>query len=164
MPPRSRRRRRIAGSLAASERPPDSGSGHQRLRVLPRRLELYDFIYAELCDWYLELVKPRLYDGDAATQATLLHVLTETVTLAHPLIPFVTEEIYSHIPGAQGLLAARVAPVQAGLRDHQAEEAVERVIAAVQAVRTWRDAADVKPSRCCRRICAPTVTPRPPLT
>jgi valyl-tRNA synthetase len=109
-------------------------------------LELYDFIYAELCDWYLELVKPRLYEGDAATQATLLHVLTETVTLAHPLIPFVTEEIYSHIPGAEGLLAARVAPAQVGAVDEQAEASVQRVIAAVQAVRAWRDAADVKPS------------------
>jgi valyl-tRNA synthetase len=109
-------------------------------------LELYDFIYAELCDWYLELVKPRLYGGDAATQATLLHVLTETVTLAHPLIPFVTEEIYSHIPGADGLLAARVAPAQVGAVDHQAQEAMQRMIAAVQAVRTWRDAAEVKPS------------------
>jgi valyl-tRNA synthetase len=109
-------------------------------------LELYDFIHAELCDWYLELVKPRLYDGDAATQATLLHVLTETVTLAHPLIPFVTEEIYSYIPGAEGLLAARVAPAQVGNVDAEAEVTVERVIAAVQAVRTWRDAADVKPS------------------
>jgi valyl-tRNA synthetase len=109
-------------------------------------LELYDFIYAELCDWYLELVKPRLYDGDPATQATLLHVLTETVTLAHPLIPFVTEEIYSHIPGAEGLLAARVAPAQVGAVDEQAEASVQRVIAAVQAVRTWRDAADVKAS------------------
>jgi len=109
-------------------------------------LELYNFIYAELCDWYLELVKPRLYDGDAATQATVLHMLTETVTLAHPLIPFVTEEIYSYIPGAEGLLAARVAPAQIGTIDAQAEAAVERVIAAVQAVRTWRDAADVRPS------------------
>ena len=70
--------------------------------------ELYDFIYGELCDWYLELVKPRLYDGDEATAATLLHLLTETITMAHPVIPFVTEEIYSYIPGAEGLLAARV--------------------------------------------------------
>jgi valyl-tRNA synthetase len=109
-------------------------------------LELYDFIYAELCDWYLELVKPRLYSGDAATQATLLYVLTETVTLAHPLIPFVTEEIYSHIPGTEGLLAARVAPAEVGTVDPAAQDAVQRVIAAVQAVRAWRDAAEVKPS------------------
>jgi len=114
-------------------------------------LQLYDFIYGELCDWYLELVKPRLRDGDPDTAATLLHVLTETVTLAHPLIPFVTEEIYGYIPGSSGLLAARVggrdqfsasAPEASG----SAEAEVERAIQAIQAVRTWRDAAEVKPS------------------
>ena len=111
-------------------------------------LELYDFVYAELCDWYLELVKPRLYDGDQATAATLLHVLTETVAMAHPVIPFVTEEIYSYIPGAEGLLAARVgAGGAAALVDVEAEAALERAIAAVQAVRGWRDAAEVKGRR-----------------
>ena len=59
-------------------------------------LALYDFVYGELCDWYLELVKPRLYEGEpAAAPQTLLHVLTETLALAHPMIPFVTEEIYA---------------------------------------------------------------------
>ena len=109
-------------------------------------LELYDFIYAELCDWYLELVKPRLYEGDRDTQATVLHILTETLTLAHPLIPFVTEEIYSYIPGAEGLLAARVAPPDAGSVDQDAEAQIGRLITAVQTVRAWRDAAEVKPS------------------
>jgi valyl-tRNA synthetase len=109
-------------------------------------LALYDFIYGELCDWYLELVKPRLYDGDEDTAATLLHVLTETITFAHPLIPFVTEEIYRYVPGAEGLLAARVAAASAGGVDAYAEAEVERAIAAIQAIRTWRDAADVKPS------------------
>jgi valyl-tRNA synthetase len=42
----------------------------------------YDFVFGELCDWYLELVKARLYDGDADAQATLLHVLRETLALA----------------------------------------------------------------------------------
>ena len=69
-------------------------------------LALYDFVYGELCDWYLELVKPRLRAGEPESAATLLHVLTETLALAHPMIPFVTEEIYRHIPGAEGLLAA----------------------------------------------------------
>ncbi len=107
-------------------------------------LQLYDFIYGELCDWYLELVKPRLRDGDADTAATLLHILTETVTLAHPLIPFVTEEIYGYIPGAEGLLAARVAAASAGSFDPSAEAEVEAAIQAIQAIRAWRDAADVK--------------------
>jgi valyl-tRNA synthetase len=109
-------------------------------------LALYDFVYGELCDWYLELVKPRLYDGDPDTAATLLHVLTETVTLAHPLIPFVTEEIYGHIPGSEGLLAARVAAADASIAEADAEDEVQRAIQAIQAIRTWRDAAGVKPS------------------
>ena len=71
-------------------------------------LALYDFVYGELCDWYLELVKPRLRAGEPELAGVLLHVLTETVALAHPLIPFETEEIYSYIPGTEGLLAARV--------------------------------------------------------
>src|SRR5919108_626777 len=70
-------------------------------------LALYDFVYGELCDWYLELVKPRLRDGEPEVASTLLHVLTETLALAHPIIPFVTEEIYGYVPGAEGLLAGR---------------------------------------------------------
>jgi len=108
-------------------------------------LTLYDFVYGELCDWYLELVKPRLYEAEgeqrAALDATLLHVLTETLLLAHPVIPFVTEEIWSFVPGAEGLLAARQAgpaPTDAD-RDADAERALADAIAAVQALRGWRD-------------------------
>jgi valyl-tRNA synthetase len=106
-------------------------------------LELYDFVYGELCDWYLELVKPRLYDGDPHAAQTLLHVLTETLVLGHPMIPFVTEEIYSHIPGAEGLLAARLEG-SAAPTDEDAESALASVIATVQALRGWRDEAGVK--------------------
>ncbi|HET9721313.1 MAG TPA: valine--tRNA ligase [Solirubrobacteraceae bacterium] len=109
-------------------------------------LELYDFVYGELCDWYLELVKPRLYEGDADTAATLLHVLSETLAMAHPIIPFVTEEIYAYVPGAEGLLAARADSGVPGDRDEHAEAALADAIAAVQAVRAWRDSADVRPS------------------
>ena len=107
-------------------------------------LGLYDFVYGELCDWYLELVKPRLRAGEPELSATLLHVLTETVALAHPLIPFETEEIYSHIPGSEGLLAARVSSGAVTEVDESAEAAVQRAIAAVQALRRWRDLAGVK--------------------
>jgi valyl-tRNA synthetase len=102
-------------------------------------LRLYDFIYGELCDWYLELVKPRLRAGEPELAGILLHVLTETIALAHPLIPFETEEIYSHIPGAEGLLAARVSDApDAAVIDAEAEATVQRAIAAVQALRRWR--------------------------
>ncbi len=107
-------------------------------------LAVYEFIYGELCDWYLELVKPRLRAGEPELAGTLLHVLTETVALAHPLIPFETEEIYSHIPGTEGLLAARAIGPPTPV-DGQAEEAVERAIVAVQALRRWRNLAKVEP-------------------
>jgi valyl-tRNA synthetase len=105
---------------------------------------VYDFVYRELCDWYLEIVKPRLRAGEPELAGTLLHVLTETVTLAHPLIPFETEEIYSHIPGAEGLLAARHTTPLDGL-DESAEVAIGNVIEAVQALRAWRDETGVRP-------------------
>jgi valyl-tRNA synthetase len=108
-------------------------------------LKLYDFVYGELCDWYLELIKPRLYEvgGEAREQldATLLHVLTETLQLAHPVIPFVTEEIWSFVPGAEGLLAARQAPPAdaVGTPDPEAERALGAAIEAIQALRGWRE-------------------------
>jgi len=106
-------------------------------------LALYDFIYGELCDWYLELVKPRLYDGERDASQTLLHVLIETLALAHPIIPFVTEEIYSYVPGVEGLLAAGIRAPEAEI-DEEAEASLSRAIEAVQALRGWRDFAGVK--------------------
>jgi valyl-tRNA synthetase len=106
-------------------------------------LALYDFVYGELCDWYLELVKPRLRDHDRDAELTLLHVLVETLALAHPIIPFVTEEIYAHVPGVEGLLAGGIESLADHL-DEEAEAALARTIAAVQAIRAWRAVADVK--------------------
>jgi valyl-tRNA synthetase len=104
-------------------------------------LRLYSFVYDELCDWYLEMVKPRLYDDDnAGVCAFALHVLAETLALAHPVIPFVTEEIWAHMPGSHGLLMARRFPEPAAdLVDDGAEDEVGRAIAAVQELRGWRD-------------------------
>jgi valyl-tRNA synthetase len=107
-------------------------------------LELYGFVYGELCDWYLEFVKPRLYESEQTAVQTLLHVLVETLALAHPLIPFVTEEIYAYVPGASGLLAAGLPDDASAAVDEGAEQSLERVIEAVQALRGWRDQAGVK--------------------
>jgi valyl-tRNA synthetase len=113
-------------------------------------LGLYDFVYGELCDWYLEMVKPRLYDEEADrydVSATLLNVLTETVQVAHPLIPFVTEEIWSFLPGAEGLLAGREAVgFEPAWVDQDAEDQVGRAIAAVQELRGWRQRVEVPPA------------------
>jgi valyl-tRNA synthetase len=110
-------------------------------------LGLYDFVYGELCDWYLELIKGREMDEDLS--ATLLHVLRQTLALAHPVIPFVTEELWSHVPGNRAhpaLLAGGSYPdVAQGLIDEQAEERIGAVIAAVSALRSWRSESGVKP-------------------
>jgi valyl-tRNA synthetase len=107
-------------------------------------LGLYDFVYGELCDWYLELVKGRHFDEDLS--ATMLYVLRETLALSHPVIPFVTEELWSNVPGAEGLLAGGQLPrPDESQLDEQAEKVVGDVIAAVTAIRAWRDSAGIKP-------------------
>jgi valyl-tRNA synthetase len=146
-------------------------------------LGLYDFVYGELCDWYLEIVKPRLAggapggsgagdplprssEGDRplegmeedqppgssedreALAATLLHVLRETVALAHPVIPFVTEELWSHLAGSGELLAgSRYPQAQEALIDPEVEIELERAIEAVTLVRGWRDSVNAPPGR-----------------
>ncbi len=122
-------------------------------------LDLYDFIYGELCDWYVELVKPRFQGSERSElSSTLRFVLRETLVIAHPLIPFVTEEMWSYVRGEdEGLLAAHVrTPLPDSLRDPEAEEQLERMIAATQAIRSWRDSVNIVPgTRIVARIEAP---------
>jgi valyl-tRNA synthetase len=105
-------------------------------------LELYSFFWSELCDWYLEMVKVRLYESDdrSAVSATLLHVLGETLALIHPVMPFVTEEIYSFLPERTGQLVVRAFPeVDASLIDEDAEREIGAVIAATRRLRSYRN-------------------------
>ena len=108
-------------------------------------LALYDFVYADLCDWYIELVKGRI--GEPELRATLRFLLRETLALAHPLMPFVTEELWQYVREPhEALLAGVVRPAGDGAAiDPAAEAALERVIAATQAIRGWRDEVGVKP-------------------
>jgi valyl-tRNA synthetase len=112
----------------------------QRFEFHHAALGLYDFVYGELCDWYLEIVKPRLEtEGGVA-----LRVLRETLALAHPIIPFVTEEIWSHLDGR--LLAQSSWPATDPERlDTEAEERMSAAIDQVRAIRTWRDELEVRP-------------------
>ena len=113
-PSRCRAPSRTAGSSRACRRSrPTRAARIDGFDFAKAALGLYDFVYGELCDWYLELVKPRLGDDAdpddrAALGATLLHVLRETIATAHPIIPFVTEELWELLgyTAAEGLLAA----------------------------------------------------------
>jgi valyl-tRNA synthetase len=106
--------------------------------------EAYGFFWSELCDWYLEIVKPRLYDGEAEVSATLLWALERVLALLHPLMPFVTEEIWSHHPAREGHLAIHPFPVaEESLLDPAAEDDIEGGIALTRRLRAWRDLVEV---------------------
>jgi valyl-tRNA synthetase len=110
-------------------------------------LDLYGAFWSELCDWYLELVKPRLYQEDnEQVSGVLLWVLERTLRLLHPVMPFVTEEIWSLMPGERGLLAVADWPASAGLFDEAAESEIGRLIEAVKALRRYRDEVGAKPA------------------
>ena len=103
-------------------------------------LGLYAFFWSELCDWYLEIVKPRLYDGDPDAAANLLYVLERVLALAHPVMPFVTEEIWGYLPDREGMLITAEYPrADESLLDPEAEREIEAAIGTVRDVRRWRD-------------------------
>jgi valyl-tRNA synthetase len=108
-------------------------------------LDLYDFFWSELCDWYLEIVKPRLYDGDEDASATLLWALEQVLALSHPFMPFVTEEIYSYLPNpeTEALVIHPFPRADEALTDEAAEAEIGRAIELTRALRRWRDLAGV---------------------
>jgi valyl-tRNA synthetase len=102
--------------------------------------EAYAFFWSELCDWYLEIAKPRLYEGEGEVSANLLWLLERTLALLHPLMPFVTEEVWSYHPARQGHLAVHCFPeADESLLDPEAEEEVEEGIELTRRLRAWRD-------------------------
>jgi valyl-tRNA synthetase len=141
--PRTVEDRWILSRLARAKA--DTSARIERFNFSHAALGLYDFVYGELCDWYLELVKPRLRAGEPELAGALLYVLTQTLALAHPIMPFVTEEIYGYVPGVDGLLAAGIPDAGEAVTDDAAEATLARLIEAVQALRAWRDQAGVRP-------------------
>jgi valyl-tRNA synthetase len=113
---------------------------------------LYRFIWGEVCDWYLELIKPTLYGTDeaakAATRQTLLNVLDQSMRLLHPLMPFVTEEIWQALPIQRPTPSIMIAPYpQASERcDGEAEQRISQMIEAVTAIRNIRAELGIPPS------------------
>ena len=111
---------------------------------------LYHFVWDEVCDWYLELVKVRLYSDDPETRATAaghaMFVLDGVVRLAHPFLPFVTEEIASHYGAAPLLERGHAVAGPADLRPGD-EAALTQVRTAIQALRTSRADRRIPPGK-----------------
>jgi valyl-tRNA synthetase len=115
-------------------------------------LDLYEFFWSELCDWYLEIAKPRLYEREPEVSATLLWTLERTLALAHPVMPFVTEEVYDHLralagSGPEMLVVHPFPELDEALVDEMAEAEVGGWIELTRSVRRWRDLVGVAAGR-----------------
>ncbi len=108
--------------------------------------ELYSFVFSDLCDWYLEIAKPRIYDGDPEVAQVLLHTLERTLSLAHPVMPFVTEAIWEYHPYREGHLVVHPFPEADSSRiSETVETEVGEAIGLTRQFRGWRDMAGVPP-------------------
>ncbi|MBO5196360.1 MAG: class I tRNA ligase family protein, partial [Clostridia bacterium] len=112
---------------------------------------LYNFIWDEYCDWYIELAKASLTGDDKArakvTQNTLAYVLRETLKLLHPFMPFITEEIYGGLPGTSESIMIQSYPKANDALNFADVANMDKVIDAIRAIRTRRAEMNVPPSR-----------------
>ena len=114
--------------------------------------KVYDFIWEEFCDWYIEMVKPRLWnDGDSTKAAalwTLKTVLINSLKLLHPYMPFITEEIFCNLQDEEESIMVSAWPeYKAEWSFEQDEYAVETIKEAVRAIRNVRTSMNVAPSK-----------------
>ncbi|MDD6160732.1 MAG: valine--tRNA ligase, partial [Oscillospiraceae bacterium] len=114
--------------------------------------KVYDFIWSDFCDWYIELTKARLQGEDQCAkqqaQQVLVYVLTETLKLLHPFMPFITEEIWQALPHEGDFLMLQKWPeYREELNFAAAEEAMEAVMDVIRAVRARRAEMNVPPSK-----------------
>jgi len=122
---------------------------------------IYDFIWSEYCDWYIEIVKPRLYgpDGDDKETAkfVLIKVLKDVLKLLHPYMPFITEEIWSYLPDTSTRLVRADWPLCSEEEIfEEAEKNLEFIMEAVRSIRNIRAEMNVLPSRKARAIFIPS--------
>ena len=114
--------------------------------------KVYDFIWEEFCDWYIEMVKPRLYNEEDDTKAaaiwTLKHVLIQALKLLHPFMPFISEEIFCNLQEEEETIMISQWPVY---RDDwnfaKEEQSTETIKEAVRAIRGVRSSMNVPPSK-----------------
>jgi valyl-tRNA synthetase len=113
---------------------------------------IYQFLWHELCDWYLEIAKRALYQSEdpiarAVTQRTLIEVLETTLRLLHPFMPFISEDIWQRLPHeGESIMVAPFPKAARAWRDAEAEARMRPVIEIVSAIRTIRSESRIAPS------------------
>ncbi|MCA9838046.1 MAG: valine--tRNA ligase [Trueperaceae bacterium] len=107
----------------------------------------YDFVWSEFCDWYLEAAKPALYEGNARSRYILRTVLIDILKLLHPMIPFVTSEIYEALGFEEQLGMANWPLADESLIDPDAEASFEHLKNAVVGARNLRAEANISPQQ-----------------
>ena len=150
---------RPPGTLSTLPRPLDSLALHETIGLVNARLATYDmddatqalyrFIWNDFCDWYVELSKPRLRaEGEerATAQNMLAHVLETTLRLLHPILPFITEEIWQKLPHrGDTIMLAPYPEADAAWNDPAAEATMVLIIEATRALRNLRAELGIAP-------------------
>lgn len=114
---------------------------------------IYDFIWSEVCDWYIEIAKPRLYNKEAAAErATAQHVLATVLVsamkLLHPYMPFITEEIYQCLPHeAESIMISKWPVTDESLIDPEAERGMNAIMDSIKAIRNMRAEVNANPGK-----------------
>ncbi|MBU5307101.1 valine--tRNA ligase [Clostridioides mangenotii] len=122
--------------------------------------KISDFTWSEYCDWYIEIVKPRLYGDDVEAKKsalyTLTYVLEKILKLLHPFMPFITEEIYTHIPRTEGFIIVADWP-KFTEEDCMADEEqmMETIMSGIRSIRNVRSEMNVPPSKKAKVIIVP---------
>ena len=113
--------------------------------------KIYDFIWEEFCDWYIEMVKPRLWNDDDATMGaalwTLKHVLINALKMLHPYMPFITEEIFCNLSDEESIMISSWPEYKEEWNFAAEEKAIETIKEAVRGIRTVRTSMNVPNSK-----------------
>ncbi|WP_408954937.1 valine--tRNA ligase [Natroniella sp. ANB-PHB2] len=126
--------------------------------------ELYDFVWREFCDWYIELIKPRLYQEDDSLQRqtaqyVVWFVLENILRLLHPIMPFITEEIWQHLPvGGESIMLAQWPEVDKSTVNEQVEGKMEVIMEVIRSIRNIRNEMQVNPGKKITAILTSDVT------
>ena len=113
--------------------------------------KIYDFIWEEFCDWYIEMVKPRLWNDDDTTKVAALYtlktVLINSLKLLHPYMPFITEEIFCNLSDEESIMISKWPEYKEEWNFAKEEKAVETIKEAVRGIRNSRTGMNVPPGR-----------------